>query len=181
MRDEFSTLDICVALEIPRERLRGWMKEGYIEPTEPAQGQGTKAVFTRQDVYKIALFRLLIERGFKRIQASNHLGAMGEWVNVEYILFMHWRLGKGSTGVEFAAMPFADYPSLILWLSALSKSTWEESTAKAVEKSWGQDIRDRFGEGFAEQLDILQIVNISGIRKRVDMELDHIEILRNKS
>jgi hypothetical protein len=42
MRDGFSTLDIVKTLEIPRERLRSWMKEGFILPTAPAKGQGTK-------------------------------------------------------------------------------------------------------------------------------------------
>lgn len=62
----YSTLDIIKGLNIPRERLRGWMKEGFIKPTVPALGQGTKAIFTLDDVYGIALFQSLISIGFHR-------------------------------------------------------------------------------------------------------------------
>lgn len=66
MRDEFSTLDIVKALGIPRERLREWMTRSFIKPTISAQGQGTKASFSRLDVYCVELFRQLVEEGFDR-------------------------------------------------------------------------------------------------------------------
>ncbi len=66
MRNEFSTLDIVKALEIPRERLREWMNRGYVRPSTPAQGQGKKAVFTRQDVYNVQVFRQLVDFGVER-------------------------------------------------------------------------------------------------------------------
>lgn len=69
MRNEFSTFDIVKALRIPRERLREWMNRDFIKPTRSADGQGTRAVFTRQDVYGIELFRQFIERGLARDQA----------------------------------------------------------------------------------------------------------------
>ena len=56
MIDTFSTLDIVKALRIPRERLRDWMNNGFVVPTILSQGQGTKAVFTRGDIYLVALF-----------------------------------------------------------------------------------------------------------------------------
>jgi hypothetical protein len=67
----YSTLNIVKALGIPRERLRDWMNRGYIAPSIPAKGQGTKAVFSRLDVYSIALFRHLVEdMHFSREEAS---------------------------------------------------------------------------------------------------------------
>ena len=56
MRDKFSTLDIVKALSIPRERLRDWMNNGFVVPTTRSEGQGTKAIFTRDDIYLVALF-----------------------------------------------------------------------------------------------------------------------------
>ena len=71
MKREFSTLDVVKALDIPRERLREWMNKGYIEPSiQQAKGQGTKALFSRRDVYGIALFRRLLESGFTRDKAA---------------------------------------------------------------------------------------------------------------
>ena len=62
----FRTLGICKALGIERERFRDWTKTGQIRPTLPAFGQGTKAGFTWGDVYTIALFKRMIETGYKR-------------------------------------------------------------------------------------------------------------------
>jgi len=71
MRDKFSTLDIVKALNIPRERLRDWMNHGFVVPTTRSEGQGTKAVFTRDDIYLVALFVDLLKKGFKRDRASD--------------------------------------------------------------------------------------------------------------
>jgi hypothetical protein len=73
MRTEFSTLDIGRALVIPRERLRDWMSRGYVAPSVPAAGQGTKAIFTRDDAYNIELFRNMIDHGFSREVAGKFL------------------------------------------------------------------------------------------------------------
>lgn len=89
--NEFSTLDIVKALKISRERLRSWMDANFIKPTRPASGQGSRAIFTLADVYGIALFKDLIDRGFNRKVASGLLH--GVFVdnsivdNISYILF----------------------------------------------------------------------------------------------
>ena len=70
MNKSFSTLDITKLLGIPRERLRSWMKEGYIKPTVQASGRGSRAVFTKRDVYVVAIFESMLNRGIKRVVAS---------------------------------------------------------------------------------------------------------------
>ena len=189
MRNEYSTLEIVKALGLTRERLQDWMNRGFVKPSIEAKGQGTKAIFTHQDVYKIDLFRLLLEKGFKRNQAAKLIGLLTEIRECEYVLFMHWRLEKGLKKKaksellkrgDFVVMPFADYKSVILWLSVLSKSTWTESSQKYAEKLMNSDMIRKMGEGVVDELDIMQIVNISGIRKRVDMALDNIESSRNE-
>jgi len=71
MRDEFSTLDIVKALEIQRERLREWMVQEFIKPTVSASGKGTRALFTRKDVYCVELFRQLVDIGINRDTAHH--------------------------------------------------------------------------------------------------------------
>jgi hypothetical protein len=71
MRNEFSTLDIVAAIGIPRERLRDWMNRGFVVPSISAKGQGTKAVFTRNDIYYLAVFDKLLQYGLKRKTASS--------------------------------------------------------------------------------------------------------------
>ncbi len=73
MRDEFSTLDIVAALKIPRERLREWMNREFVKPSQAASGLGTKAIFSRNDVYAVALFEKLLEIGYKREDAAKEL------------------------------------------------------------------------------------------------------------
>ena len=70
MKTEFSTFDIVKILEIPRERLKDWMNNGFVKPTTPAQGRGSRAVFMREDVYIIALFKNMISWGLKREVAA---------------------------------------------------------------------------------------------------------------
>lgn len=70
MRKEFSTLDIVKALGITRERLRDWINQSFITAKIAAEGHGTKAIFTVNDVYGIAFFRFLVESGFNRSAAA---------------------------------------------------------------------------------------------------------------
>ena len=86
---EISTLDIVKILEIPRERLRSWMKEGFVQPTVPAEGQGTKAVFSRHDVYAVALFRDLLGAGFRREIAASHMGEFSKVFHKSYELVLY--------------------------------------------------------------------------------------------
>jgi len=93
LKQEFSTFDIIKRLNIPRERLREWMKRGFIEPTTRASGIGTKAVFTLQDVYKVLLFKHLVEIGFMRETAADFIKNLDivELLSGDYIGF---RVGK---------------------------------------------------------------------------------------
>jgi hypothetical protein len=76
--EPYSTLDIVKSLDIPRERLRDWMNRGFITPSKEAKGQGTKALFSRIDVYAISLFRYLVERcKFVREEAARYTN---EWL-----------------------------------------------------------------------------------------------------
>ena len=95
VKKEFSTFDIVKKLDIPRERIREWMKRGFINPTVKASGVGTKAIFTIQDVYKVLLFKHLIEIGFMREIAANFIKDLDivELLSGDYIGF---RIGKDS-------------------------------------------------------------------------------------
>ena len=88
MRNEFSTLDIVKTLEIPRERLRSWMKEGFVRPSVPAEGQGTKAVFSRHDVYAVSLFKDLLGAGFRRDIAGSQMEEFSKVFHKSYELVL---------------------------------------------------------------------------------------------
>jgi hypothetical protein len=102
MQDDFSTLDICKALKIERERLRSWIKKDFIKPSIPAEGAGTRASFTRLDVYKIAVFKALLEKGQSRTSATymtNNLYKVYDDVqklgkSANKILYIMWRFTR---------------------------------------------------------------------------------------
>lgn len=78
----YTTFQIIKALNIPRERLKGWMEKGFVKPSlRQAQGKGTKALFSLLDVYSLALFKHLIEECHFSRDAASHFSSM--WL--EYI------------------------------------------------------------------------------------------------
>ncbi len=70
----YSTYNIIKALDIPRERLRSWMKDEFIVPSIKADGQGTKALFNIWDVYGVAIFQDLLNTGLTRKFAGDFVG-----------------------------------------------------------------------------------------------------------
>lgn len=104
MIDDFSTLDIVKALGIPRERLREWMKRKDMIPSVSASGKGTKAIFTRLDVYAVELFRQLVDKGFDRDVARVFVRFYQDRMKneSEHLSYLIIRLGslRTATGVE---------------------------------------------------------------------------------
>ena len=91
MKNEYTTQDIITALEIPRERLKWWIKDSFIKPTKPAKGQGKKAIYDIRDVYGVSLFRELVDRGFKRNVASEFVEEFTNWTDIESVKFIVFR------------------------------------------------------------------------------------------
>ncbi len=99
---DYSTLDIQKALKIPRERFRSWEKEGFVTPTTPADGQGTRASYTLDKVYCIALFQSLLNRGFARKVAARLVNSFWEKA---FDIFNEYPI-KTETKVTFVAFGF---------------------------------------------------------------------------
>ena len=66
----FTTFDVEKILNIKRTRLQEWMNRGFIKPSQASAGQGTKALFTREDLYGIQLFSELLKFGLNRYVAT---------------------------------------------------------------------------------------------------------------
>ncbi len=92
-KQEFSTYDVMKILDLKRERLREWIKIGYAIPTKPADGPGTKAIFSLIDVYNISLFRQLVDIGLHREHAMLYVENIPEFRDynrakeLNYIIF----------------------------------------------------------------------------------------------
>ena len=164
---DYSTLEIGKALDIPRERLRDWMDRGFIKPTIAAKGQGTKAVFTKSDVYCVALFMELLESGFSREVAASWISLLDKPRKpqkadagvVNYILFR-----EGPRGSQ-------EKPTLV----TLEGIEWDLSLKTGVlggsEKKQLIN-RDPFFQEWAKQgWRKIFIVNFRQIRNEVDAAL----------
>jgi hypothetical protein len=92
MAGRYSTMEVCEALGIKRERLREWVVRKFIRPLQPFSGQGVEGVFDESDVYAVAVFKNLVEnRRFSRDLAGK---MMTRWVGahhpgaIEYVGFV---------------------------------------------------------------------------------------------
>jgi hypothetical protein len=103
--DDYSTFDVARLFRIDRTRLQEWLKGGYVRPSRKAQGKGTKAVFTRDDMYRLWLFIRLLDVFRSRAVAAEfsnldfeHVGPgrgrikYGRW---EFSFTEHVLSGKG--------------------------------------------------------------------------------------
>ncbi len=60
---EFFAADVKRICHVKRNRLQTWLERGFIIPSiQKASGHGTRNIFSISDLYKIALFRHLIEK-----------------------------------------------------------------------------------------------------------------------
>ena len=68
---EFSLPEICRILDLKRDRIQQWLDRGYISPSiKKASGQGTRNIFSREDLYVIAVFKDLTQGGWLRDAAA---------------------------------------------------------------------------------------------------------------
>jgi hypothetical protein len=78
MNKAHTTFTIKKKLGIKIDRLKDWMDRGFIKPSiKLASGPGTKNLFSIEDLYRIKLFKLLIEKGFNRETASIVVKTLG--------------------------------------------------------------------------------------------------------
>lgn len=163
---EFSTLDIVKALDIPRERLRDWMDRKFITPTTIADGQGTKAVFTLQDVYSVALFQCLIRHGFNRKAASMFVGDFMKQPaqkDAAYVILRSSIGGRGTARRSIAAIS-ADECRINFGMGTLA----------AIQHSVTMP---RFGDLDETEQDwqMIHIVNYTALRKEVDAAIAKVD------
>jgi len=169
-RDEFTTFDIIKALGIPRERLQDWINRDFIKPTIPAEGQGTKAIFTIADVYCIALFSDFLTVGFNRKTASTLSKNLRKYFEIDRKMgYLCIRISiKGGTRRAFTFSWSEEKVGLLnLKTGGPPVLPGAEFTKKgrAVKKilrdsdEWGQ----------------MHLINIGLLRRKVDMALSGLE------
>ena len=74
-RGTFTSFQVVKMLKIRQERLQEWLHKDFIKPKFPAAGRGTKNYFSKKNLYEIALFNYLLNRGLSRKESSKILKA----------------------------------------------------------------------------------------------------------
>ena len=178
MRDKFSTLDIVKALSVHRERLRDWMNNGFVVPTIRSEGQGTKAVFTREDIYLVALFVDFLKKGFKRDRASDLIRKASEILkkngskNLAYIIIYFLNNQNNAILAEPIYDPVTRWDKIDLrWAGRIPSEVIEESKENA------QGLKNLLTEEAIQKLPSTQewenihLVNFKNLKKKVDLYL----------
>ena len=168
MQKQFSTLDIVKTLEIPRERLRSWMKEGFIQPTVPAQGQGTKAVFHRYDIYGIALFRDLLDAGFRRDVAATQMREFARVFRKNYELVLYRQVTLPGGCMMHCS------PVIVTDNNTFAVMAGEASFAGDVSEGHEMTVAMRSVNDIS-QWETFIVVNMKNLKERVDQQLSQHE------
>lgn len=74
-KGQYSTFDIVALFLLTRARLQEWIARGFIVPSvEKSVSRGTRNIFSRNDLYLIAVFIHLLEHGMHRELAAKFIG-----------------------------------------------------------------------------------------------------------
>jgi len=64
---EFTTPDVVKIIDVNRNRLQVWLDKGWIAPSlQKAKGYGGRNLFSKDALYRISLFKWLVESGLSR-------------------------------------------------------------------------------------------------------------------
>ena len=105
MMEGFSTFDILKGMGLKVERLQDWINRGFVAPSiEVANGQGTKNIFSKEDLCKIQLFKSLITHGFSRQEAARCIKNLSPTSDIstahDFLVLTHKDGGFSANGIS---------------------------------------------------------------------------------
>jgi len=62
MEKEFPAFRVCEIVGINQNQLTTWLARGHIKASTPAEGSGTRNIFTVQDIFRIEMFKRLSKK-----------------------------------------------------------------------------------------------------------------------
>ena len=164
---EYTTFQTSKILGIKYGRLREWIDRGDIIPSvSKADGQGTKTIFSKTDLYLIGLFAYLIDRKiFTRKEAAERVRQVSQykkvtksWSDVDshYCIAFYFRkegyLGNGKQ----KSLP---------WAKIFSKDN-------VIQKSLN-DLLFQESEYYYSDFDDVTVVNFRKIIEKIDAAIEH--------
>ena len=78
----YTSTTLLKVVGISRSNFKDWELQEFIVPSIPAKGQGSRALFTFNDILMAYFFKTLVNRGFKRKLAKKYIEAFKkEYIN----------------------------------------------------------------------------------------------------
>jgi hypothetical protein len=174
MKTGYSTLDIVRTLGIPRERLREWLNRGFITPgIQQANGAGTKALFGLEDLYRIMLFKQLVESGISREMASKVLNSLSsQEISSEGLAAAGYENGRFSADMD---MDLAEEE-----LKTLANEVKSELGAEDLLRLIPKWLRERYGHSLMKAFSLFA----AKVRRRLLRKLvgnrDYVLVINTK-
>jgi hypothetical protein len=179
MKEPFTTFDISKILDLKIDLQKDWRKRDYIEPSiQKATGQGTKNLFSIEDIYLIALFQHLIELGFAREVAAGRIKSIK---NVHVIANEVHRIrvtklnaaGLAQIKRDWARLDDIDFIVIGWTPNAITLDRYADLPPIKALRFADSENRDRIEiaqEQYADVDDII-LINFKKIRSKVDLAI----------
>ena len=94
--EKFFASDVEKITGVKRTRLQQWLEKGFLSPSiHEAEGHGDRNIYSRIDIYNIAVFKKISESGLQRKVAADLIGcgvlppdlSRAELYEINYLLF----------------------------------------------------------------------------------------------
>lgn len=157
---EFLASDIRAITGVKRNRLQAWLERSFLVPSiQRAEGHGSRNIWSLEDLYRIAIFKKVTERGLSREIAAGFLskGIAGKKLSTKELnglkLLVYFRKDQ-NIGVHAVVYP-------------------ENSS----EKDWMPkfDMVTALQEAGFKSFDDMYIINFVQIRNDVDAKIKELK------
>jgi hypothetical protein len=154
------------------------MNNGFIVPATKSKGQGTKAIFTRNDVYMVALFVDLLNKGFKRYKASDLIRKTSEVLkkngskNLAYIIIYFLNDHNNKIFAEAIYGPVTRWDKIDLRWGGRIPSKLNNRSSKSdtgLNDLAEDDARSTLSA--TQRWENIYLINFSDLKKKADLDL----------
>ena len=158
------------------------MNNGFIVPTTKSKGQGTKAIFTRDDVYMVALFVDLLNKGFKRDKASDLIRKTSDVLkengskNLAYIIIYFLNDGNNTIFAEPIYDPVTRWDRIDLrWGGRIPSKLNNRSTKSDTGLNDLEEDDARLSLSATQRWENIYLINFLDLKKKADLDLSRFD------
>lgn len=163
----YSTFQVADALDIPLNTFKGMQALDLIPVTKESEGRGKAALFSKIDVYTIALQRRFSTHGIRREIAAKHSNKLRE------------ELLKGETPPASVVLYEFEHELRIMAFPVVTKEempqSWVIDLTNDMVKNYLEGIGFKAIQEFDPEWQIVIAVNFKALQKEVDHALAKVD------